>query len=169
LLTGSRGFEAKIRHGFDAGFVDNIDVDLGGYTCVRISNIVLLRAIAKFSRYFGSGLSNGGSAGLITSFFLSWFGFLAVMTSMAELASMAPTSAGQYHWVYMLAPRSMRKLLSYLTGTFCILADSATKLTLETDCRMVNTCCLAIHGSNVWCLVRNSHPRPSCAQLPQYL
>jgi amino acid transporter len=124
----------------------------------------------KFFRYFGSGLSNGGSAGLITSFFLSWFGFLAVMTSMAELASMAPTSAGQYHWVYMLAPRSTRKLLSYLTGkTFLVLAYLETKLTLNTSRRMVNDCCLAIYGSDVWCFMRNSHPRPSCAQLSQYL
>ncbi|KAI1371399.1 amino acid/polyamine transporter I [Hypoxylon crocopeplum] len=66
--------------------------------------------------YFGFGLANGGSAGLVTSFILSWVGFLAVMTPLAELASMAPTASGQYHWVYMLAPKSARKLLSYLTG-----------------------------------------------------
>ena len=35
---------------------------------------------------------------------------------MAELASIAPTSSGQYHWVYMLSPPSVRKILSYLTG-----------------------------------------------------
>lgn len=70
-----------------------------------------------FYSYFGFGLANGGSAGLITSFILSWVGFLAVMTPLAELASMAPTSSGQYHWVFMLAPRSARNLLSYLTGT----------------------------------------------------
>jgi amino acid transporter len=66
--------------------------------------------------YFGSGLSNGGSAGLFYSYLLSWAGFLAVMTSMAELASMAPTSSGQYYWVYILAPKPIRKLLSYITG-----------------------------------------------------
>lgn len=35
---------------------------------------------------------------------------------MCELASMAPTSGGQYHWVAMLAPRWCAKFLSYLTG-----------------------------------------------------
>ncbi|KAF2740752.1 amino acid transporter-like protein [Polyplosphaeria fusca] len=70
--------------------------------------------------YFGSGLSNGGSAGLFCSYFISWVGFLAVMTSLAELASIAPTSSGQYHWVYMLSPVSIRKLLSYLTGWLSI-------------------------------------------------
>lgn len=29
----------------------------------------------------------------------------------------APTSGGQYHWVAMLAPRSCRNFLSYITGT----------------------------------------------------
>ncbi|KAM7213536.1 Amino acid/polyamine transporter I [Rhypophila decipiens] len=66
--------------------------------------------------YFGFGLENGGSAGLVTSFVLSWVCFLATMAPLAELASMAPTSSGQYHWAYMLAPKSSRKLLSYLTG-----------------------------------------------------
>jgi choline transport protein len=64
---------------------------------------------------------NGASAGLVTSFILSWFGFLAVMASLAELASLAPTSSGQYHWVYLLAPKSSRKLLSYLTGQLEVL------------------------------------------------
>ncbi|KAI5923506.1 putative GABA permease [Camillea tinctor] len=70
--------------------------------------------------YMGFGLANGGSAGLITSFLLSWFGFLSIMTPLAELASMAPTASGQYHWVFILAPRSTRKLLSYLTGWLSI-------------------------------------------------
>lgn len=29
---------------------------------------------------------------------------------------MAPTAAAQYHWVYMLAPKSSRNLLSFVTG-----------------------------------------------------
>lgn len=47
---------------------------------------------------------------------LDWAGFMAIMIPLAELASMAPTSSGQYHWVFMLAPRNSRVLLSYLTG-----------------------------------------------------
>lgn len=35
---------------------------------------------------------------------------------------MAPTAAGQYHWVAMLSPRSMRDFLSYLTGWMTCLA-----------------------------------------------
>lgn len=28
----------------------------------------------------------------------------------------APTSGGQYHWTYMLAPESCRKFFSYIMG-----------------------------------------------------
>ncbi|KAI1115973.1 amino acid/polyamine transporter I [Nemania sp. NC0429] len=66
--------------------------------------------------YFGFGLANGGSAGLVTSFILDWAGFMAIVIPLAELASMIPTSSGQYHWVWMLAPKNSRLLLSYLTG-----------------------------------------------------
>ncbi|KAI4231321.1 MAG: hypothetical protein L6R40_007766 [Gallowayella cf. fulva] len=65
---------------------------------------------------FVQGLTNGGPAGLVYGYLLSWIGTVAVFISMAELASMAPTSSGQYHWVAMLAPRSCRNFLSYLTG-----------------------------------------------------
>ncbi|KAI1358922.1 amino acid/polyamine transporter I [Xylaria arbuscula] len=66
--------------------------------------------------YFGFGLANGGSAGLFTSYILNWVGFLAIMVPLAELASMAPTASGQYHWVYMLAPKRYGIILSYVTG-----------------------------------------------------
>ena len=44
-------------------------------------------------------LPNGGRAALIWTYILSVFGFGAAILSMAEMASMAPTSGGQYHWV----------------------------------------------------------------------
>jgi amino acid transporter len=44
-------------------------------------------------------LFNGGTAGTIYVLLISYIGFLTVYSSMAEMASMAPTSGGQYHWV----------------------------------------------------------------------
>jgi choline transport protein len=67
------------------------------------------------------GLINGGTAGLIWLFLVAWVGFLAVNTSMAEMASMAPTSGGQYHWVSEFSPRRHQKILSFITGWFCVL------------------------------------------------
>ena len=69
---------------------------------------------------FTTGLTNGGSAGLIYGYLLVWIGTIAVFTTMAELASMAPTAGGQYHWVWMLAPPSCRRFLSYIIGWLVI-------------------------------------------------
>ncbi|KAL6918845.1 hypothetical protein ACHAPO_010537 [Fusarium lateritium] len=67
------------------------------------------------------GLVNGGTAGLIWMFFICWMGFLLVNISMAEMASMAPTTGGQYHWVSEFAPPKYQKLTSYLMGWMCVL------------------------------------------------
>ncbi|CEI63702.1 hypothetical protein FVEN_g6824 [Fusarium venenatum] len=67
------------------------------------------------------GLVNGGTAGLVWMFFICWIGFLLVNTSMAEMASMAPTTGGQYHWVSEFAPPKYQKLTSYLMGWMCVL------------------------------------------------
>lgn len=65
---------------------------------------------------FAQGLSNGGPGGIIYTFLAIWIGNLSVFAALCELVSMAPTAAGQYHWVYMLAPASSRRLLSFVTG-----------------------------------------------------
>ncbi|KAI4267972.1 MAG: hypothetical protein L6R38_008013 [Xanthoria sp. 2 TBL-2021] len=65
---------------------------------------------------FLAGYQNGGPAGLIYGFLFVWVGTLCVFTTLGELASMAPTSGGQYYWVAMLAPPSSRRFLSYITG-----------------------------------------------------
>ena len=69
---------------------------------------------------FTTGLTNGGSAGLVYGYLLVWAGTVAVFTTMAELASMAPTAGGQYHWVWMLAPPWCRRFLSYIMGWLVI-------------------------------------------------
>lgn len=68
------------------------------------------------------GLTNGGTAGYIWMYLVSWVGFLFVNVSMAEMASMAPTTGGQYHWVSEFAPRKYQKFLSYIMGWMCVLA-----------------------------------------------
>ncbi|KAI1214242.1 putative GABA permease [Annulohypoxylon truncatum] len=61
-------------------------------------------------------LVNGGPAGVIWGYLIVWIGTLSSFTVLSELASMAPTAGGQYHWVAMLAPDSSRRFLSYITG-----------------------------------------------------
>ncbi|KAJ2984347.1 hypothetical protein NQ176_g3 [Zarea fungicola] len=59
-------------------------------------------------------LTNGGSAGLIYTWLVAWAGFNAVYASMAEMASLAPTTGGQYHWVSEFAPPGYQAFLSWL-------------------------------------------------------
>lgn len=83
------------------------------------------------------GLTNGGLAGLFWSYVWTFVGFTPIVASLAEMASMAPTSGGQYvllvrdgkrhtsnavlqtiryHWVSEFAPERYQKILSYVTG-----------------------------------------------------
>ncbi|KAM5469156.1 hypothetical protein MauCBS54593_004508 [Microsporum audouinii] len=71
------------------------------------------------------GLGNGGTAGLIYVYLGTVIGFSLVIASMAEMASMAPTAGGQYHWISEFAPRSSQKFLSYFIGWLCVLGWQA--------------------------------------------
>lgn len=62
------------------------------------------------------GLVAGGVAGLFWSYIWTYVGNAFVVLSLAEMASMAPTSGGQYHWVSEFAPPQYQKVLSYFTG-----------------------------------------------------
>lgn len=66
-------------------------------------------------------LGNGGPSGLLYTYLVSYLGFVMVVASMAEMASMAPTSGGQYHWVSEFAPRNLQKQTSYLIGWLAVL------------------------------------------------
>ncbi|KAK7546379.1 amino acid permease 2 [Phyllosticta citricarpa] len=71
------------------------------------------------------GLENGGRAGLIWSYLWTFAGFSTVMASLAEMASMAPTSGGQYHWVSEFAPMRYQSFLSYFSGWMATLSWQA--------------------------------------------
>ncbi|KAJ5592033.1 uncharacterized protein N7459_002402 [Penicillium hispanicum] len=71
------------------------------------------------------GLQNGGLAGLLWSFVWTFIGFGFIIVSLAEMASMAPTSGGQYHWVSEFAPARYQRFLSYSTGWMSVLAWQA--------------------------------------------
>ncbi|KAL4803705.1 amino acid/polyamine transporter I [Aspergillus unguis] len=85
-------------------------VSILGFACTLICTWeVLLTLLA-------SVLTDGGTAGLIWGFIIVTAGFSLVFASIAEIASMSPTSGGQYHWVSEFAPRRFQKFLSYITG-----------------------------------------------------
>lgn len=68
--------------------------------------------------YFANGTAmlNGGPATLVYGFIYAWLGALSTAASLAEMASIYPTSGGQYYWTAMLAPPKQRVFLSWFTG-----------------------------------------------------
>ena len=73
-----------------------------------------------------AGLENGGPAGLIYGFLLTWAGVFSQALVMAELGAMIPLAGGQYNWVAVLAPEKCSKYLSYLTGWMSVIGWQAT-------------------------------------------
>jgi choline transport protein len=47
----------------------------------------------------GIGQLNGGRAGLTYVYIATWIFTMITTAYMAEMASIAPTAVGQYHWV----------------------------------------------------------------------
>ncbi|KAA6414477.1 MAG: amino acid transporter [Lasallia pustulata] len=112
----SRDQRDMARLGKKQEFTRNFEfLSILGFTCILMSTWETQLAASSF------GLINGGLAGLIYMYLFTFAGFLAVIASMAEMASMAPTSGGQYHWVSEFAPKSCQKFLSYVTGWICVL------------------------------------------------
>ena len=66
------------------------------------------------------GVESGGPPVMIWS----WIGIsifaLAVAYSMAEICSAYPVAGGQYSWVAILAPPSVARGMSWITGWFMI-------------------------------------------------
>ncbi|KAE8447904.1 hypothetical protein EG329_009976 [Mollisiaceae sp. DMI_Dod_QoI] len=73
----------------------------------------------------GGVLVTGVNAGGPPVMIWGWVGIsivsLCVAYSMAELCSEYPVAGGQYSWVYILSPKSIRRQFSYLTGWFMII------------------------------------------------
>lgn len=76
-----------------------------------------------------TALLNGGGPTLVYGTLFAWAGSLVTAASLAEMASAYPTSGGQYHFTYVLAPSNTRIFLSWFTGwisTIGWIADIAT-------------------------------------------
>lgn len=61
-------------------------------------------------------MEDGGLAGMFWSYIWTFIGFSFIIASLSEMASMAPTDGGQYHWVSEFCSPRHQKFLSYITG-----------------------------------------------------
>ncbi|OAX79052.1 hypothetical protein ACJ72_06632 [Emergomyces africanus] len=84
-----------------------------------------MNRMGKRQELIDVGLTNGGLAGLFWSYIWTFIGFGFVIFSLAEMASMAPISGGQYHWVSEFASEKHQKFLSYVTGWLSVLSWQA--------------------------------------------
>lgn len=98
-------------------------------TCQTILIDVLLTSWSALASVLIVGIGAGGPALMI----YSWIGVsilsLAVVYSLAEMCSAFPVNGGQYSWVAMLAPPTIARELSWVTGWFMmtgIIAMGAT-------------------------------------------
>ncbi|KAL8641966.1 MAG: hypothetical protein Q9228_001283 [Teloschistes exilis] len=66
------------------------------------------------------GFESGGPPVMIYSWVAICLFALAVAYAMAEICSAYPVAGGQYSWVAVLAPPSVARGLSYVTGWFMI-------------------------------------------------
>ncbi|OTB15086.1 hypothetical protein K445DRAFT_23100 [Daldinia sp. EC12] len=87
-----------------------------GFTSMLSFSTTVLVSWEAFAITFGGGLTNGGPSALVYGLIFSFFGSLATAASLAEMASISPTSGGQYHWVALLAPRRYAVLFSWFAG-----------------------------------------------------
>ncbi|GAB1739310.1 hypothetical protein NU219Hw_g4054t1 [Hortaea werneckii] len=90
-----------------------------GLAVTTMSTWVALLVTGRFA------LIDGGRAGSVWVFFVTWFCTGTLVASLAEMASMAPTSGGQYHWVSEFAPKSQQHFLSFLVGWLAALGWQA--------------------------------------------
>jgi len=72
------------------------------------------------------GFLAGGPVTIVYGVIISFFTVGCCVLSMCELAARYPTAGGQYHWTYLLAPKSIRRGASYTTGIVNIFAWLAT-------------------------------------------
>ncbi|KAK8061669.1 GABA permease [Apiospora phragmitis] len=63
-----------------------------------------------------SPLYNGGPRAIFWGGFLTVAGALTQAASIAEMSSLQPVAGAQYHWTYLLAPKSVNRFMCYLQG-----------------------------------------------------
>jgi amino acid transporter len=91
-----------------------------------LSFAIVLTAVWEFLLIANTeGLTDGGLAGVFWAYIWTFVGFGFAEMSLAEMASMAPISGGQYHWVSEFAPPKYQKFLSYVVGWMSTLSWQA--------------------------------------------
>ena len=103
---------------------------------------------------------------MVWMYVVTLVGITFPILSMAEMASMAPTSGGQYHWVSEFAPRSAQKFLSYITGWYVLSQPCLCDIQGLNFCLWQQALCTGMAGQYRERVVsgRSANPRHDLAQ-----
>lgn len=97
------GYKQELRRGFS----------LFGIVAFSFSIVTSWTALAGVMIV---GVQSGGPPVIVWSWVAICLLSLSVAYSMAEMASAYPVAGGQYCWVAIFAPKSLRRGMSYVTG-----------------------------------------------------
>ncbi|KIW20995.1 hypothetical protein PV08_01574 [Exophiala spinifera] len=78
--------------------------------------VTLMATWEAIGAVFVGGLVSGGPVALLYGYILAFIGTIATCLSLAELASLCPSSGGQNEWTSILAPPDYAPFFSWLTG-----------------------------------------------------
>ncbi|EGN97033.1 hypothetical protein SERLA73DRAFT_185320 [Serpula lacrymans var. lacrymans S7.3] len=107
----------------------------------------IMGVVASVSSTFSFPLVSGGHVGMVWGWFIPCFFVMAVATSMAELVSSMPTSAGLYYFSAKLAPPKYSALASWITGWANITGQVTLVCSIDFTCAQMITTAIAV-GSN---------------------
>ncbi|KAF1949876.1 amino acid transporter [Byssothecium circinans] len=127
-----KGAIAQVEKGRTTDEIDNAILKLNGHEAVLerrfswVSALGLAFSITNswvgFLSNFGQNLIYGGPQVVIFGLIVAFFAQYTITLGLSELASAYPSSGGQYHFCYILAPPKTKRFAAYITGWMSLLA-----------------------------------------------
>ncbi|KAG1823136.1 amino acid/polyamine transporter I [Suillus variegatus] len=104
----------------------------------------IMGVVASVSSTFSFPLVSGGHVGMVWGWLIPCFFVMAVASSMAELVSSMPTSAGLYYFSAKLAPPKYSALASWITGWANITGQVTLVCSIDFTCAQMITTAIAV-------------------------
>ena len=124
------------------GYAQELFRTMGGFSNFAISFSIISILTGAVTLY-GHGLKNGGPAQMSLGWPLVTFFTLAVVCSMAELASALPTSGAMYHWSCKLGGKGW----GWFTAWFNIVGQIAAVAAIDYGCATFVTPLLGLEAT----------------------
>ncbi|KAH7926011.1 amino acid transporter [Leucogyrophana mollusca] len=104
----------------------------------------IMGVVASVTSTFSFPLVSGGHVGMVWGWLIPCFFVMAVASSMAELVSAMPTSAGLYYFSAKLAPPNYSALASWITGWANITGQVTLVCSIDFTCAQMITTAIAV-------------------------